>query len=142
MTVHKVLRERMRGRNDIVFSQEPSDGKYGREVRGALRVDNVSVGELLFLFMQDRVEHVKNVIVPFLKAGKVVILDRYYLSMYYMNECFSMKELLFLNGSPALDLVVYFEVPVEESLRRVKERGDRLFVFEGGGEVEGGGKQL
>jgi dTMP kinase len=132
-TVHKALRERMRSRDDIVFSQEPTDGEYGRKVREALRAGNVSVEELLFLLIQDRIEHVKSIVVPSLKEGKIVILDRYYLSTvaYQMSERFSMRELLFLNGlfSPAPDLVVYFEISVEEALRRVKERG-QVSVFE------------
>ena len=132
--VHKVLRERIGSRSDVVFSQEPTDGEYGRKVREALKAGNVSVEELLFFLMQDRIEHVKDVVVPSLKGGKVVILDGYYLwsVAYLMSEYFSMRELLFLNGlfSPAPDLVVYFEVPVEEVLRRVKER-EQVFVFEG-----------
>jgi len=132
-TVHRALQERMRNRDDIVFSQEPTNGKYGRKVREVLKTGNISMEELLFLLIQDRIEHVKNVIAPSLKEGKIVILDRYYLSTvaYLMSEHFSMRELLFLNSlfSPAPDLVVYFEIPVEEALKRVKKR-EQMAVFE------------
>jgi len=133
-TVHKVLKKRMVGRDDVVFSGEPTDSEYGRKVREALRNGNISAEELLCLFVQDRIDHVKNVIVPALKEGKVVILDRYYLStvVYQASTLFPMKELLFLNSlfSPAPDLVVYFEVPVDEALERLRNRGQGLSVFE------------
>jgi dTMP kinase len=133
-TVHKALKERMGGRDDIVFSGEPTDSEYGKRVREALRDGGVSAEELLFLFVQDRIEHVKNVVVPALKEGKVVILDRYYLSTvaYQASRLFLLKELLFLNAlfSPGPDLVIYFEVPVKQALERVKGRGDGLSVFE------------
>jgi len=133
-TVHKALKERMRGRDDIVFSGEPTDGEYGRKVREALKKGDIPAEGLLFLFVQDRIEHVKNVIVPALKEGKVVILDRCYLSTvaYQASRLFPLKELLFLNSlfSPAPDLVVYFEIPVEEALERLRNRGQGLSVFE------------
>jgi dTMP kinase len=133
-TVHKALKDRMGGRGDVVFSGEPTDSEYGRRVREALRDGNVSDVELLFLFMHDRIEHVKNVIVPALKEGKVVILDRYYLSTvaYQASRLFPLRELLFLNSlfSPAPDLVVYFEISVREALERLKGRGAGLSVFE------------
>jgi dTMP kinase len=133
-TVHKALKERIKDRDDIVFSHEPTDGKYGRKIREALKEGNVLDEELLFLFMQDRIEHVKNVVIPSLKEGKVVILDRYYLSTaaYQAGKLFSVKELLTLNGlfSPMPDLVVYFESPVEKALERLSRRGNVLSVFE------------
>jgi dTMP kinase len=133
-TMHKALKERMKNRNDVVFSREPTDGEYGRKIRGALREGNVSAEELLVLFMQDRIEHIKNVVMPSLKEGKVVILDRYYLSTaaYQAGELFSVKELLVLNGlfSPTPDLIVYFEIPVEKALERLSRRGGGVSVFE------------
>ncbi len=133
-TVHKALKERMKGRDDVVFSGEPTDSEYGKRVREALRGGDVSAEELLFLFMQDRIEHVKEVVIPALKEGKVVVLDRYYLStvVYQASELFSMRELFFLNSlfSPAPSLVVYFEVPVRIALERLMKRGEVLSVFE------------
>jgi dTMP kinase len=133
-TVHKALKEKMKGRGDIVFSGEPTDSEYGRKVREVLGNGNISAEELLFLFMQDRIEHVKNVIIPSLKEGKVVVLDRYYLSTvaYQASRLFPLRELLFLNSlfSPAPDLVVYFEISVREALERLKGRGAGLSVFE------------
>ena len=133
-TVYKALKERMRGRDDIIFSGEPTDSEYGKRVREVLRGGDVSVEELLFLFMQDRVEHVKEVVIPALKEGRVVVLDRYYLSMvvYQASKFFLMRELFFLNSlfSPAPDLVVYFDIPVRVALERLGKRGEVLSVFE------------
>jgi dTMP kinase len=84
--------------------------------------------------MQDRIEHVRNVIVPALKEGKVVVLDRYYLSTvaYQTSQLFPLRELLFLNSlfSPGPDLVIYFEIPVREALERLRKRDGGVSVFE------------
>ena len=133
-TVHNALKERMKGRDDVVFSYEPTDGEYGRKVKEVLREGSISSEELLFLFMQDRIEHVKNVVIPSLKEGKIVILDRYYLSTvaYQASQLFSLRELLHLNSmfSPTPHLVIYFEIPVEKAIERLRKRGERLSVFE------------
>jgi dTMP kinase len=133
-TVHKALKERMKGRDDIVFSCEPTDGEYGKRIKEVLKEDDVPAEELLFLFMQDRIEHVRNVVIPSLKEGKIVILDRYYLSTvaYQASRLFPLRELLALNSlfSPAPNLVVYFEISVEEALERLKKRGEEVSVFE------------
>jgi dTMP kinase len=133
-TVHNALKERMKGRDDVVFSYEPTDGEYGRRAREALREGNVLAEELLFLFMKDRIEHVKDVVIPSLKEGKIVILDRYYLStvVYQASQLFPLRELLHLNSmfSPTPHLVIYFDVSVEKAVERLRKRGEGLSVFE------------
>ncbi len=133
-TVHKALAERLKNNPNFVFSYEPTNGAYGKKLREALKQGNLSKEEMLFLFIKDRFEHVKRLIIPSLKEGKLVILDRYYPSTiaYQGAEGFDFKELLILNETiaPTPDLMIYFDLPVEVAVKRLKERGNEFSIFE------------
>src|SRR6266550_1777 len=64
----------------VVVSKEPTDGPWGRKLRESAQSGRLSLEEELELFLKDRAEHVKGLILPALSEGKVVLLDRYYLS--------------------------------------------------------------
>jgi dTMP kinase len=133
-TVHKALAERLKNNLNIVFSYEPTNGTYGKKLREALKNGNFPKEERLSLFIKDRLEHVKSLIIPSLKEGKLVILDRYYPSTiaYQGAEGFDFKELLTLNETiaPTPDLLIYFDLPVEVAIKRLKERGNEFSIFE------------
>ncbi len=133
-TVHKTLAERFKNHSHYVFSYEPTNGNYGNRLREALKEGNLSKEEMLSLFIKDRLEHVKNLIIPSLKEGKVVILDRYYPSTiaYQGAEGFDFKELLILNETiaPTPDLIIYFDLSVDMAVKRLKERGKAFSIFE------------
>ncbi|MFZ8831127.1 MAG: dTMP kinase [Thermodesulfobacteriaceae bacterium] len=135
-TVHKALAERLKNNPNIVFSYEPTNGAYGKKLREALKNGNFPKEERLSLFIKDRLEHVKSLIIPSLREGKLVILDRYYPSTiaYQGAEGFDFKELLTLNETiaPTPDLVIYFDLPVEVAVNRLKERGNEFSIFEKG----------
>jgi dTMP kinase len=62
-------------------TREPTDGAWGRRIREmAAHGPRVSPEEELRWFMEDRREHVHDVIRPALDAGAIVVSDRYYLS--------------------------------------------------------------
>src|SRR5207302_10040024 len=63
-----------------VTSGEPTRGPWGMRLRQSMSEGRLSLEEELELFLKDRAEHVAKVICPSLAAGKVVVLDRYYLS--------------------------------------------------------------
>jgi dTMP kinase len=66
----------------VILTQEPSDGPTGRRIREYLNGPSryLTPQEELALFMADRREHIERVIRPALKAGMIVISDRYYYS--------------------------------------------------------------
>ena len=72
----------------VIATREPTDGKYGRQIREMLikEKDPKSSGKKLTeLFIKDRKEHLKEIIEPFLnKPNKrdlnILICDRYYYS--------------------------------------------------------------
>jgi dTMP kinase len=118
-----------------VFFREPTRGRWGREVkRLAVRADSLTPVEELDLFVRDRRENVAINLVPALKAGKVVVLDRYYFStiayqgakgidtgkIRRMNEAFAVKP----------DLVIVLDVDAQAGLARIRGRKTRDELFE------------
>jgi dTMP kinase len=135
-TQAKTLLRRLRARGiAAVFFREPTGGKWGREIRRkALRRDSLTPGEELELFVKDRREDVAKNLGPALAAGKVVVLDRYYLStiayqgakgldpgrIRRMNETFS----------PKPDLVFILDVEAGTGLSRIGDRKRKEELFE------------
>ncbi len=138
-TLHHLLKEIFKEHKPLgrpfLFSQEPTQSSFGQRIRTALAKGDLSTQELLNLFLQDRYWHVKEVILPALKEGQTVILDRYYLSTVAyqgLSEEFSLPQLLRLNENfaPTPDLVIYLDLSPEEALRRIKKRAEDLSFFE------------
>ncbi|MGI0148922.1 MAG: dTMP kinase, partial [Thermoplasmata archaeon] len=65
-----------------VATREPTDGPWGRRIRALAREGrrDVSPEDELDWFLRDRMEHVESVIRPALRAGRIVVTDRYYFS--------------------------------------------------------------
>ncbi len=66
---------------DCVATREPGGTKIGKKIRAILldpeSKDMEPLVELL-LYTADRAQHVKEIILPLLSAGKTVVCDRYY----------------------------------------------------------------
>src|SRR3989338_6405025 len=70
---------------NILVTREPTDGKYGKEIRNILANEadpKINSHKLLELFIKDREDHLKKEIVPFLnktdRGKNIAICDRYY----------------------------------------------------------------
>ena len=67
--------------HEVVATAEPTGGPWGRRIRAAARGEApVSAQDELAWFVEDRREHVAQVIGPALAGGRVVVTDRYFLS--------------------------------------------------------------
>ena len=87
---HKII-DFLREKNyRACYLKEPSDGVFGRRIRESmLRGRRFFLEEEYFFFLKDREDDVEKNIIPNLKAGKFVILDRYYFSsMAYQGVLF------------------------------------------------------
>jgi dTMP kinase len=110
---------------DVVASREPTGGPYGRRIRELARNGRtgVTAEQELALFLADRREHVEGVIRPALAAGKVVLLDRYYLStMAYQGALgLDVEEIQAKNEAfaPPPDLALILTLPVRDALTRI-----------------------
>ncbi|MBX6422556.1 dTMP kinase [Thermosulfurimonas sp. F29] len=119
----------------VLLTREPSEGEWGRKVREHLAKGTpLSPQAYAELFLRDRREHAEKVLTPSLKAGKVVLCDRYYPSTlaYQGSEGLEVEELLRRNETvaPVPDLVVFVDVPVEVALERVRQRKKIRELFE------------
>ena len=74
------------GKESTVWTAEPSQGVIGKTLRSILSGEHGGLDsvwgwrEMSYLFMADRIHHVKTEILPALQAGVHVVCDRYYAS--------------------------------------------------------------
>lgn len=119
-----------------VITREPTDGAYGRKIRSLFASRHQLTPEAeLALFMDDRREHVRNLIGPALAAGKVVITDRYYLSTAAYQGAAGHDPALILAANeefaPRPDLVLLLTLTPAESVHRIENlRAEPLNDFE------------
>lgn len=131
-----LLAEYLKGRGfEVVLTREPGGTDIGRKVR-AILLDPQSKGmsplaELL-LYSADRAEHMSEVIEPALRAGAVVVCDRFTdatsayqgfargLDMDLINK---LAGIATSGTSPRLTLVL--DLPVENALARARGRNDK-----------------
>lgn len=110
-----------------VLTHEPTEEIGSLLSRKYLKeVDLPIVGA--FLFCADREEHLKTVVIPALKEGKVVISDRYYHSTlaYQQAQGLDLNWLLELNKffvKPDLTIIIYVEPEMAvERIEKDKKR--------------------
>ena len=117
-----------------VMSGEPTRGPWGIKLRQSMTEGRLSLDEELDLFLKDRAEHVAALIRPALAAGKVVLLDRYYLSTaaYQGARGADPGEILEANEkfAPQPDLVLLLDFDPAGGLERIRARGDAPNTFE------------
>ncbi len=117
----------------FVSSKEPTDGPWGAKIRHSAVAGRMSPEDELAAFVEDRREHVANLVEPALAAGKVVLIDRYFLSTvaYQGARGLAPERLLRENAfAPTPDILVILDIEPSLGLRRVQQRGDRADLFE------------
>ena len=117
-----------------VTSAEPTRGRWGMKLRQSMAEGRLSLDEELALFLKDRAEHVEQIIRPALEAGKVVLLDRYYISTaaYQGARGVDPETILEMNErfAPKPDLVLLLDFDPDGGLARIRARGDAPNTFE------------
>jgi len=136
-TQAELLREKLRDRGfDVVSFQEPSNSKWGREIKEkALYPDSLSPEEELDLFLRDRKENVQKNLRPALEEKKLVILDRYYYSTisYQGARGIDPEMIKRMNEefAPKADLVFVLDIDARTGLERIEDRKkEKLFEQE------------
>lgn len=119
----------------VITDFEPTRGEWGMRVRNAARSGvRLSLTEEIDCLLQDRREHVRDVIEPALREGTWVLLDRYYLSMmaYQGASGASVEAIREMNEAFAIlpDVALWLDIPLDVSARRVKSRGIENDAFE------------
>lgn len=135
-TQARMLRRKLRARGRLVSSfREPSRSRWGRMLRAAAKTaGSLTPAEELDLFVKDRQENVARNILPALRAGRTVILDRYYFSTvaYQGAKGIDPKRIRRMNErfAPKPDLVILLDVDAAGGLDRIKGRKSRDLLFE------------
>ncbi|MFT3992521.1 MAG: dTMP kinase [Luteolibacter sp.] len=118
----------------VVVSREPTNGPWGKKLRESAAIGRLSPEDELEYFLNDRKQHVEEVITPALATGKDVILDRYYFStMAYQGALgFDPQEIRARNEafSPQPDLLLILDLEIDDALERIGARGDTANEFE------------
>ncbi len=120
---------------DVIVTREPGDALGGNVRRILMEEKPLPLSEML-LFMADRHEHVEKVIRPSLEDGKWVISVRYIdSSVAYQGARGVDRELIERLNNEAVgnvfpDLTILLDLPVEDAMRRIEDRGDVVEHFE------------
>jgi dTMP kinase len=115
---------------------EPTSFETGRYIRKFLSGEiSLSKKEQLDAFIQDRKLSLEKNILPSLKNGAVVLLDRYFYSTaaYQSGEEFSAREILKMNLAekfPMPDLLFFMDIHPEETKFRIESRNSGKEVFD------------
>ncbi|MCK4478332.1 dTMP kinase [Candidatus Bathyarchaeota archaeon] len=112
---------------DAVYTTEPSKGIYGNIIRKNILQGNIRVPTVVeaVLFAADRDYHIENEIKPLLKAGKIIVCDRYvYSSLAYQGAADVNIEWIKEINKHAIkpDLAIYIDVPPDIVINRIKRR--------------------
>lgn len=113
----------------VVETREPYDCAAGRRIRAMARSgEPVAPEQELAWFVEQRAEHVRDVIAPALEQGVLVLCDRYFLSTVAYQGARGLDPARLLEESerdfPVPDLVVLLEIAPERGLGRVEQRGE------------------
>jgi len=139
-TISRMLQDKLEAMNlDIHHTCEPTRNPVGTLIRKII-TKQVSTNEQTIgaLFLADRLDHIQHPtygMLQYLEKGSHVISDRYYYSSYaYHVPHLSMDWVIEANGLCAEllrpDLVLFLDIPVEETLRRIADNRDSNDLFE------------
>jgi dTMP kinase len=134
-TQARLLVQKLRSSHNAVYTTEPSRGKIGSFIRECClfeekRLD--SAAEAL-LFAADRIEHVRNEVVPALNKGFLVISDRYvYSSLAYQGSAGLSLEWIEAINRHALkpDLAIFIDVTPETVMQRLSRKKSVMETLE------------
>lgn len=119
---------------DVVISKEPTTGKWGQKLRDSAFSGRLPFDIELEYFINDRDEHIKQLIMPALEAGKIVILDRYmYSTIAYQgiltNDLKRLEATVRVNALNP-DVTFIMDIPAALAAYRIKERDGKPNEFE------------
>ncbi len=119
---------------EVVQSFEPTNGPWGKKLRESATTGRLSIEDELEYFINDRREHVEQLIIPTIKSGGIVILDRYYFStMAYQGargidpQAIRVKNETF---APQPDVLIILDLDVDIALQRIGVRDGEANEFE------------
>jgi dTMP kinase len=109
---------------------EPTHGPAGQKLRRSAELGRLTPDEELNLFLEDRRWNVETNILPALREGKMVLLDRYYLSsMAYQGARGMDPEMIRRKNeafAPQPDLTFLLDLEPDVALERIRRNREEL----------------
>lgn len=134
--VENLFQSLQRQKIPIAKYTEPTQYHTGLYIRKFLKNEiSLSKNEQLNAFVEDRKVSLNNNILPSLKSGKHVLLDRYFYSTctYQASEEYPPQKILKLNLEQNFlvpDAVIYLDISPEKALERIQSRNEKKEYFE------------
>jgi len=134
-TQAKLLVRKLSNNYNAIYTAEPTQGKIGAFIRDCCLYGEKRLSSEVeaLLFAADRIEHVKNEILPALKEKKIVVSDRYvYSSLAYQGAtglCIEWIEKLNMYALNP-DLAIFIDVDPRTTIERLKSRKSVMEKFE------------
>lgn len=113
---------------DVVKTREPGGTPLSEEIRNLILNHEQHPRCEMLLFAAARAQHVEEFIKPALAKGQIVLCDRFSMSSYaYQQIARNLGPSVtmlddFARGGTWPDFVLYFDVDLEEGMRRLAER--------------------
>jgi dTMP kinase len=123
---------RARG-EDVVETCEPTESEWGRRYRAWARNElEAEPVEVLGFFLEDRRQHVSELIRPALEAGRCVVCDRYAASTLAYQAAQGipaelLRKRLEQEDFPEPDLTLWLRLPVAQALARLERASGERF---------------
>lgn len=126
------------GLNDIVFTREPGGSDIAEQIRKIiLDAKNDDMDDLCeaFLYASSRIQHLKDIVKPALKEGKIVFCDRFVHSSYVyqgLGRGLGLDKIIALNeiavGEYMPEFTVFLDLPPQKAFERKggADKTDRL----------------
>lgn len=119
----------------VISTKEPTmESAAGKKIRAILdekaQIESMALQKL---FTEDRQEHLANLIAPALRAGTIVISDRYYFSTFAFgaSDGLYLEQLIAMNNEFLLpDLTIILKVSPSVCIARIEKRGTHKTLFE------------
>ncbi len=136
-TTHvKILKQGLEKlRYNVITLSEPTKGKWGKKIKElSARGNTPSVKVLFELFFLDRKEDVEKNILPALKRGQTVILDRYYMSSVAYQGAGGLDPAYIESENekiaPKPDITIILDLPPKIAVDRIETRKGKPDFFE------------
>ncbi len=119
-----------------IYTCEPTySSKAGQKLRSMMRTGDIQdIYKFADLFVEDRKEHIMNLIKPALNKGEIVVCDRYKYSAlaYQQLQGIDASYLIEINQSCPIPDIVFILLPQNPAvlLKRILARGGNRNIFE------------
>jgi dTMP kinase len=132
-----ILAEHLRSRGyKVLTTREPGGNVVGEKIRDILLHEKMDPVTELMLFLASRNEHMQKKILPHLEQGYIVLCDRFHDSTWaYQGYGRGMNLELqnlgkYVYGGRMPHITLFFDIPFEESTRRLKLRSEKQDRFD------------